>query len=154
MSSTREVLQQLEAIGATIEPAGDHLVLRAGAKAVPASVIRRLREAKPELLAVLTKKSALVLAVAPNFARVLVPADGEPAAEQRCAVRRGKVQELDGAFLHFCVECGRFAAFGYGVHLRAWRLGRWYCGLHRPHRKDLNPKEVLMSQVERENRIK
>jgi hypothetical protein len=135
MSSTRDVLRRLEEIGASIEPAGDRLVLRAGAKPVPASVIRRVREAKPELLAVLTKKAASVLAVAPSFARVLVLADGEPAADQPCALRRGKVQELDGASLHFCVECGRFAAFGYGVHLRARRLGRWYCGSHRPHRK-------------------
>jgi hypothetical protein len=49
--------------------------------------------------------------------------------EQPCASRRaGRVQHLDGAFLHFCCHCGRFAAFGYGVHLRAGRLGRWYCG--------------------------
>jgi hypothetical protein len=59
-------------------------------------------------------------------------ADGEPALEEPCAARRGRVQELDDAFLHFCRQCGRFAAFGYGVHLRAGRLGRWYCGKHRP----------------------
>ena len=53
-------------------------------------------------------------------------------AEIRCAARRGLVQELDRTFLHFCVHCGRFAAFGYGVHLSAGRLGRWYCGEHRP----------------------
>jgi len=132
MSSTRDVLRHLAAIGATIESAGDRLVLRAGTKPVPAGVIRRVREAKPELLAVLTKKSASVVAEVPNFARVLMPADGEPAAEQPWAVRRGRVQELNGVFLHFCLECGRFGAFGYGVRLRDRRLGRWYCGEHRP----------------------
>lgn len=145
MSATRDVLRHLEAIGATIEPDGDRLVLRAGAKPVPASVIRQVREAKPELLAVLTKESASVLTEAPDFARVLVPAPGEPAADQPCAVRRGSVQELDGAFLHFCCRCGRFAAFGYGVHLPARRLGRWYCGEHRPHRKNPTSNGCLMS---------
>ncbi len=48
------------------------------------------------------------------------------------AARRGRVQMLDNAFLHFCEVCGRFAAFGYGVRLRAGQLGRWYCGEHRP----------------------
>jgi hypothetical protein len=36
-----------------------------------------------------------------------------------CASRRGQVRELDSVFLHFCRQCGRFAASGYGVHLRA-----------------------------------
>jgi hypothetical protein len=62
---------------------------------------------------------------------VSIPA-GEPGLEQPCAARRGRVQELEGAFLHFCCRCGRFAAFGYGVRLRARQLGRWYCGEHRP----------------------
>ena len=44
MSAVRNVLHALEVIGATIMPAGDHLVLRAGPKPVPASVIRLIRE--------------------------------------------------------------------------------------------------------------
>jgi hypothetical protein len=67
------------------------------------------------------------------FSRIVPFADGEPGLEQECDARRGRVQEVDGAFLHFCVQCGRFAAFGYGVRLRVGRLGRWYCGEHRPH---------------------
>jgi Protein of unknown function (DUF3987) len=43
-----------------------------------------------------------------------------------------QVQQLDGVIQHFCLECGRIAAFGYGVCLKAGRLGRWYCGEHRP----------------------
>jgi hypothetical protein len=71
-------------------------------------------------------------ALAPS-GRVAAVADGEPSLEQPCVARRGRVQELDGGpFLHFCCQCGRFAAFGYGVRLRAGRLGRWYCGEHRP----------------------
>jgi len=119
-----EVLHQLDAIGATIEPTGDRLRIRAGPKPVPASMIRLIRQAKAELL--------VALAVTPSLARVVPLADGEPGMEEPCAARRGRVQQLDQAFLHFCVECGRFAAFGYGVSLRAGQLGRWYCGEHRP----------------------
>jgi hypothetical protein len=124
LSAAGDVLHELEAIGATIEPAGDRLVLRAGPKPVPVSVIRRVRGAKAELLALLT--------VTPGFARVVPLADGEPGMDEPCAARRGRVQMLGGAFLHFCVKCGRFAAFGYGVRLREGRHGRWYCGEHRP----------------------
>jgi hypothetical protein len=58
--------------------------------------------------------------------------DGEPGLDHPCAARRGQLQELNGAFLHFCCQCGRFGAFGYGVRLRAGRFGSWYCGEHRP----------------------
>ena len=130
MSAAQEVFRNLTAIGATIEHAGDHLLLRAGPKPVPAAIIRRVREAKPELLVMLQQKAA-PLASELRFARVM-DANGEPGLEQPCATRRGRVQELDHTFLHFCVHCGRFASFGYGVHLSAGRLGRWYCGEHRP----------------------
>src|SRR3974377_1860277 len=56
---------------------------------------------------------------------IVSAADGEPSLEQPCAARRGRVVALEsGAFLHFCCRCGRFAAFGYGVRLRAGRPGR------------------------------
>lgn len=128
MNSAADVLHALHAIGATIVPAGDRLLLRAGSKPVPANIIQRVREAKPDLLALLHREAAAT----PGFER-LVPHDAsEPGLEQPCAARRGRVQELEGAFLHFCCRCGRFAAFGYGVRLRAGQLGRWYCGEHRP----------------------
>ena len=129
MSIAADVLNELNAIGATIVSAGDSLLLRAGAQPVPASIIRRVRESKPELLALLHGEAAAT----PRFARLAPRAASEPDLEQPCAARRGRVQELpdNGALLHFCCRCGRFAAFGYGVHLRAGRLGRWYCGAHR-----------------------
>jgi hypothetical protein len=74
LSAAGDVLHELRAIGATIEPAGDRLVLRAGPKPVPVSVIRRVRGAKAELLALLT--------VTPGFARVVPLAVGEPGLEQ------------------------------------------------------------------------
>jgi hypothetical protein len=129
MSAAQEVCRHLASIGATIEQAGDRLLLRAGPKPIPAAIIRRVRQAKPELLILLQRKVALVSEQ--RFARV-IDAKGEPGLEQPCAARRGRVRELDRTFLHFCVHCGRFASFGYGVHLSAGRLGRWYCGEHRP----------------------
>jgi hypothetical protein len=61
---------------------------------------------------------------------------GEPALEQPCSARRGRVDELGGVLLHFCAECGRFGPFGYDVRLRRGELGRWYCREHRPQASD------------------
>jgi hypothetical protein len=58
MSAAREVFRHLDAIGATLEHAGDRLLLRAGRKPVPAAIIRRVREAKPELLLLLQQNAA------------------------------------------------------------------------------------------------
>jgi hypothetical protein len=74
----------------------------------------------------------------PRAAPVIAPgrwvegaaATGEPAFEQPCPERRGLVEHRGGAFVHFCVECGRWGAYGYGC--TGDNLGRWYCWLHRP----------------------
>jgi hypothetical protein len=55
---------------------------------------------------------------------------GDPAFEMPCPERRGLVERRGGAFLHFCVECGRWGAYGYGA--TGDRTGQWYCRLHRP----------------------
>lgn len=75
---------------------------------------------------------AELVAPSPWFERVAPPTDGERGFEKPCAARRGRVEERDGVFGHFCVECGRWGAYGYGVNVRAGRLGRWYCAAHRP----------------------
>ena len=129
MSEPREVLCQLNALGATIAPAADRLLLRAGSEPVPASVIRRIREAKAGLLVLLRQEATAVM---PGIARVVVFPDDEPGLEQPCASRRGRIVEIDRAFLHFCVRCGAFAPFGSGVSLRTGRVGRWFCARHRP----------------------
>ena len=121
MTSANNILAELRAIGATIKPLGDRLLLRAGSQPVPATIIRRARLAKPELLALLYREAAPAA-----IARVAPLTDGEPGLEQPCAGRRDRVVMLDnGAFLHFCCECGRFGAFGYRVRLArgpAWPL--------------------------------
>jgi hypothetical protein len=69
--------------------------------------------------------------LAPLF-RPVSPPDDEPAYSEPCIARRGRIGSRGGLFLHFCVECGAWGAFGYGVNLRADQLGRWYCAAHRP----------------------
>ena len=116
------LLLRAKKAGLRLERSGDKLIVRGPRQAAP--VVKLLAEHKAEVLA--------ALAATPGFARAVSFVDGEPPLEQPCAARRGRVQELDNAFLHFCCRCGRFAAFGYGVRLQAGLLGRWYCGEHRP----------------------
>ena len=129
--SARDLLRDLDQIGATVRAEGHRLILRAGSHPIPADLVARIRQAKPVLLAALTSDTSAV-APAPGFERVAPLADGEPGLEEPCAARRGRVLLVDDLFLHFCAVCGRFGAFGYGVRLHAGRLGRWYCGEHRP----------------------
>lgn len=53
MSAARDLLVDLDLIGASLQPVGDRLILRAGPTAIPASLVRRVREAKADLLATL-----------------------------------------------------------------------------------------------------
>jgi hypothetical protein len=133
MSASRDILHDLAEIGATIQPAGDRLILRAGPKTIPARLVGRIRQAKAELLEVLGDHAASKPdLLAPPF-KTPPSAKGEPGFEQPFAARRGRLEHRpDGLFLHFCNECGRWASFGYNVDLKAGRLGRWYCGEHRP----------------------
>lgn len=64
------------------------------------------------------------------FERRAPPVPGEPPYDQPCPARRGRVARKDAAFLHFCVTCGAWGAFGYDVF--GDRPGRWYCFEHRP----------------------
>ena len=150
MSTARDLLHDLAVIGATIQPEGNQLILRAGATPVPASLVSRVRRAKAELLATLAtddvKNTLEANLVAPPdwFQRIASPAEGEPSFDQPCAERCGRTEELPGrVFLHFCIECGRWGAFGYGVNLRAGRQGGWYCATHRPQRLGRPPDAAI-----------
>ena len=47
--------------------------------------------------------------------------------------RRGRVgYDKERRFLHYCVVCGEWGAFGYGVFLRRGQPGKWFCGNHKP----------------------
>ncbi len=58
MNAAHDLLDDLAMIGATVEPAGDRLILRAGPIAIPAALVNRLRKAKPDLIATLAGNSA------------------------------------------------------------------------------------------------
>lgn len=127
------LLRRAQEVGLRVEPAGDKLIVRGPKDAEP--VVKLLAEHKAEVLAALanTAHDAELLSLSPWFKRVIPPVQGEPGFEIPCASRRGRVEERpDGLLLHFCAECGAWGAFGYGVHLGAGRLGRWYCAEHRP----------------------
>ena len=52
-NAIQELLECVTEVGAIIRPSGDHLILRAGARPVPVELVKRVRQAKPELLAAL-----------------------------------------------------------------------------------------------------
>jgi hypothetical protein len=56
MSAFCNLLDDLARIGATIEPAGNRLILRAGPNAIPSTLVTRIRKAKADLLVVLAQK--------------------------------------------------------------------------------------------------
>jgi DNA N-6-adenine-methyltransferase (Dam) len=50
--------------------------------------------------------------------------------------RRGLVGfDAQGRFLHYCDVCGEWGAFGYGAFPSKGRLGKWFCGAHRPSKQ-------------------
>jgi hypothetical protein len=58
---------------------------------------------------------------------------GEPKYDEPFAPRRARLEERNGVLIHFCVVCGAWGMFGYGVNLLSGQLGRWYCRAHRPN---------------------
>ena len=68
----------------------------------------------------------------PRGVRIVPPAEGEPRFDQPCTERRGRKEEENGVFLHFCADCGAWGSYGYGANLRGGHVGRWFCSSHRP----------------------
>jgi hypothetical protein len=135
--SAAEVIKVARDAGIELAIDGDDLVLE-GPAPPPATVLDLLSRHKAEVVTILaaTAHDNKLLARTPISESVTDSAEGEPGDQEPCAARRGRVQEKNGVFLHFCVECGRSGPFGYGVRLRAGQLGRWYCREHRPQRRE------------------
>jgi hypothetical protein len=64
MNPARDLLDCLADLGATVQPAGEQLILRAGPTAIPAALMHRIREAKADVLALLAAKSGAIDATA------------------------------------------------------------------------------------------
>jgi hypothetical protein len=62
-----------------------------------------------------------------DFLRLTVGVD----VDEEVSARRGRVQELQGTFLHFLHRVRRHSSFGYGVNTRPGRIGHWYCAVRR-----------------------
>lgn len=91
------LLLRAQEAGLRVERAGEKLFVRGPRRAE--GVVKLLAEHKAEVLA--------ALAATPELARLVPLTDGEEALDQPCAARRGRVQELEGVFLHSCCRCGR-----------------------------------------------
>jgi len=95
------LLRRARDAGLRIEPVGDTLLIRGPKRAEP--VVKLLAEHKHAILSALASTQSK-LASPPWFDSLPESTlEGEPALEQPCATRRGRVQETDGQLLHFCV---------------------------------------------------
>jgi hypothetical protein len=114
----------------------------------PRDLVEELRRNKPRIITALMTPVAII---APARWVEAARAAGETPFERPCLERRGLVQRRGGAFLHFCVECGRWGAYGYGC--TEDNPGRWYCREHRPAGHELRhagPREALHAKARRD----
>jgi|SRR6516165_10654342 hypothetical protein len=105
--SAAKVLQAARAAGIHFAVDGNDLLLTSSVPPPP-GILDLLRYHKTEVVVALTT--------------------GIP-FEMPCPERRGLVERQGGAFLHFCIQCGRWGAYGYRA--TGDRPGQWYCRLHR-----------------------
>ena len=110
MSRTASLLQDLLALGATVEPAGTQLVLRAGHKPIPATLVRQVREAKNDLIAMLTASTGDECGAAASNsreARIIRWLDSHPAPSPPGACAWCREREGPGALVvPFGVQLG------------------------------------------------
>src|SRR5215472_17232030 len=59
MSAARDIIRELQALGAHLERDGDRMTLRAGRQPIPQLLVQRARDAKRELLALFDEPTAL-----------------------------------------------------------------------------------------------
>jgi hypothetical protein len=59
LSAARNIVRELQALGARLVRDGDRLILRAGSRPIPQLLVQQARDAKRELLALLDQPAAL-----------------------------------------------------------------------------------------------
>jgi hypothetical protein len=108
MNTAGCLLEELVGIGAQVEPAGSNLILRAGAKPIPPQLVRRVRDAKRDLIAILRS----------NENRMVRWLDEHPAPSPagRCAWC-GQFERSDAVVVPFGAEPGTHA----WLHADCWR---------------------------------
>jgi hypothetical protein len=85
MSSIDGLLDDLAAIGATILPSGERLILRAGHSAIPATLVQRVRVAKRDLIRVLASAGGQVTGDSHQRIVDWLNQHPAPSPEGRCA---------------------------------------------------------------------
>ena len=98
----------------------------------PVDLIEEIRQHKSGVMAALSSAPLETAEVIAPARWVAGAAGNSPEAsfETPCIERRGLIERLDGVFLHFCIECGRWGAYGYDA--TGAKPGLWYCRMHRP----------------------
>ena len=114
MNVAYDLLDDLAVIGATLQPAGDRLILRAGRTAIPAALVHRVREAKADLIATLAGDEA-------RGACIVKWLNQHPAPSQsgRCAWC-GRPESPGAVVVPFGTEAGTHA----WLHAGCWPA--WY----------------------------
>jgi hypothetical protein len=115
MNVAYDLLDDLAVIGATLQPAGDRLILRAGRTAIPAALVHRVREAKADLIATLAGDEARGVKWMNQH-----PA---PSAPGRCAWC-GRPESPSAVVLPFGTEPGTHAWL-HAECWAAWHQSRW-----------------------------
>jgi hypothetical protein len=135
MNAARELLDDLALIGATIEPAGNTLILRAGPAAIPAKLVRRVREAKADLITTLACHEAKEQEPSGRSQRQVRSRTFEaciiewlnqhpaPSAPGHCAWCR-RPESPKAVMLPFGTEPGTYAWL-HAECWPAWHLSRW-----------------------------
>ena len=128
MKIARDLLEELAVIGASIESAGDRLILRAGGTSIPADLVGRIRRAKTELLATLTIPAAVpaVWSETEEERAAITEYDGgapRPWAEALARLDPARVPPniCQERWTQFIDDCGRFLDQGWAI--RANGLG-------------------------------
>jgi hypothetical protein len=103
MSQARQLLDDLAVIGATVEPAGTQLILRAGPTAIPATLVRRVREAKSDLIAMLSGRPCEIAEQEHRFHRAVQ--EGHPSIEVQ--IVRWLDQHPNPSPAGRCAYCGQ-----------------------------------------------
>ena len=128
MSQARKLLDDLAVIGATVEPSGTQLILRAGPTAIPGVLVRRVREAKSDLIAMLSSGSKAENAISEqdpadiqeesrSEARLIHWLDEHPApSPEGACVWCGKLEAPHAVVLPFGVQPGTHA----WLHAECW----------------------------------
>ena len=117
MSEASGLIEELTGIGATIEATGNGLVLRAGPYPIPSQLVRRVKDAKSDLVAVLRTKSL--------ESQVVNWLDDHPAPSQPgwCAWC-GKRDRPEAVVLPFGTEVGKHT----WLHAECW--SPWHAARH------------------------